>query len=143
MDKIKPTPQPTVYVVQEVRGRNLTDAARYGDLVALLPPGEQVFLRPEDTINTLRRALRDFTSDDYLLAIGDPAAIAIASIVAVEASGGLFTMLKWDREHRKYYKIRLDMRKAKKGESSSDANQTEKEGGRQKSGGYKEPNQII
>jgi hypothetical protein len=40
--------------------------------------------------------------------MGDPVAIAIASIVASDVNNGVVNILKWDRENRAYYNVMLD-----------------------------------
>ena len=64
----------TVYVVQEVPGRNLVPAAKYGELELLLPAKTNLMLSTGPEVTRLRRKLSDFNDDDYLLLIGDPAA---------------------------------------------------------------------
>jgi hypothetical protein len=53
--------------------------------------------------------LKDFNDSDFLLAMGDPVAIAIASIVASDINNGRLKILKWDREHRAYYPVEIDI----------------------------------
>jgi hypothetical protein len=53
--------------------------------------------------------LRDFCDEDFLLAMGDPVAIAIASMVAGEVNNGKVNMLKWDRENQCYYNVPIDI----------------------------------
>ena len=67
-----------VYVVQEVKGRNILSAQEFGDLKLLLPEGAQVVLSSAPTVRKLKQRLKDFCDEDYLLLIGDPAAIGIA-----------------------------------------------------------------
>jgi hypothetical protein len=57
----------------------------------------------------LKSKLKDFSDDDYLLAMGDPAAIAIASIIAGDVNNGVVNILKWDRENRAYYNVCCDV----------------------------------
>ncbi len=52
---------------------------------------------------------KDFSDSDFLLAMGDPVAIAIASIVASDINNGRLKILKWDREHRAYYPVEIDI----------------------------------
>ena len=41
--------------------------------------------------------------------MGDPAAIAIASIIAGDVNNGVVNILKWDRENRAYYNVCCDV----------------------------------
>jgi len=45
----------TVYVVQEVTGRNILSAKEFGELKLLLPEGNQVVLSSQPTVNKLRK----------------------------------------------------------------------------------------
>ncbi len=97
-----------VYVIQEVPGRNVFRARRYGDLTALLPPGHQVVLSPGPMLFRLRKELNSFTDEDYLLLMGDPIAIGAAVAIAAQANNGLVKCLKWDRQEEDYYVVELD-----------------------------------
>ena len=99
----------TVYITQEMRGRDITDATSFGDIEILLPAGEQASYSTQPTIRKLGRKLGKFTDEDYLLLAGDPAAIALAAAVASRANGGRFKMLKWDRQDGKYYPLAADL----------------------------------
>lgn len=107
--------KPIVYIVQEPVRRNrttgeleaafdLTPAAAYGDLQILLPPGN-VMLSSKPMTDKLTHALRKFTDDDYLLAIGDPTAYATATAIAAKHNMGRYKLLKWDRESRAYISV--------------------------------------
>lgn len=75
---------------------DITQAAEYGELVVLLPEG-MLSLTPAPTVRELRYGLRDFTDDDYLLPLGDPALIAMAGALCAFANNGRFKVLRWNR----------------------------------------------
>lgn len=100
---------PKVYVVQESPGKNLLPAADYGDVQVLLPANAQMMFNPQPTVRELRYQLRNFNKDDYILALGDPAAIGVACVVAAEKTAGTFKMLKWDRNEMRYYEVFVDV----------------------------------
>lgn len=81
---------------------DLAPASVYGPLTFLLPPGNIFNDRVEHATNTLRDKLATFTANDYLLAVGDPVAIAAASLIAGENSGGIVQLLKWSRSTERY-----------------------------------------
>ena len=83
-------------------------ALEYGEPVVCLPCGRVAFA-PGPTVQTLNEKLRDFSDDDYLVAVGDPSAIAIAGAIAASNNRGRFKMLKWDKESRKYIKIEVNL----------------------------------
>lgn len=97
-----------VYVVQDPEGKNILAAKKFGQLEALLPSG-QITLSPGPSILKLRRKLQKFCDDDYLLLIGDPIAIALASMVAGASNAGRVKFLKWDRQERQYSAIEVDI----------------------------------
>jgi hypothetical protein len=97
-----------VYVTQEVEGRNIAAAWKFGEVVPLLPPGD-VALSSGPTTRKLQGLLRHFSDGDYLLLMGDPVLIGIACAVACEANAGRFKVLKWDRQNHLYYPVAVDM----------------------------------
>ena len=97
-----------VFVVQDT-SLNLAKATRFGELEALLPRNITITMQPDSILAELRRRLREFTSDDYLLLTGDPLAIALAVTAAGAANEGIVTVLKWDRELGDYYPVRVDL----------------------------------
>jgi folate-dependent tRNA-U54 methylase TrmFO/GidA len=99
----------TVYVLQEM-GRNIRSAEKFGDLKVLLPDNRQIVLSSGPLTFKLRKELKDFNDNDYLLLIGDPAIIAIAGAVVSDVNGGRFKILKWDRDEKRYYDIEIDLR---------------------------------
>lgn len=99
----------TVYIVQEVPGRNVLSALVYGELECLLPPGMQVTLSSQPVVRRLKKALRNFNDSDYILLMGDPVAIGITCSVAAIINNGRYRLLKWDREQRIYYVLQLDL----------------------------------
>ena len=99
----------TVYVVQEVSGRNILSAEKFGKLELLLPEGSQLVLSTGPTVRRLNYKLRNFNDDDYLLLMGDPSAIGIACAIAATQNRGRFKCLKWDRRDYKYYPIEVNL----------------------------------
>ena len=98
-----------VYIVQENPKRNVLGAAKFGELEAILPPREQIVFATAPTVRLMRKKLENYCDDDYLIAMGDPIAIAIASMVASEINQGKVNILKYDREQLCYYPVKIDM----------------------------------
>lgn len=98
-----------VYVIQEVPGRNLTSLGQWGTPKVCLAANVQVALVSEPTVRKLREQLKHFTDADFLVPIGDPAAIGIACALAAQYNNGRFKMLKWDRVDRRYYEVRINL----------------------------------
>ena len=98
-----------VFVVQEVVGKNVLSAEKYGKLELLLPEGSQLVLSTGPTVKRLHRKLKDFSDDDYLLLIGDPSIIGIACAMVASYNRGRFKCLKWDKREYKYYPIEVNL----------------------------------
>lgn len=107
-----------VFVIQETMKHNLLPATAFGDLVFLLPPGAQVSFSPGPMVIRMERFLRTFNDSDFLLLIGDPAAMGIAGALAAKHNNGKFKLLKWDKREMKYYPISVDTNQ--KGERDDD-----------------------
>ena len=108
-----------VYVVQEIPGSqagtpkiNIMGAAAYSttnDFNFLLPEFSQMIFSPGPLIFKLRKGLRDYTPEDYLLLTGDPAIIGVACSIVSDITNGKYNVLKWDKQERKYYPIEINL----------------------------------
>jgi len=105
-----------VYVIQEISGTkegkpkiNILGAAHYGVFKFLLPEMSQIIFSPGPLIMKLRQGLKDYTADDYLLLTGDPAIIGVACSIVSDITNGKYNVLKWDKQERKYYPIRINL----------------------------------
>ena len=99
----------TVYVVQEVDGRNVLTASKYGALEVVLPSKTNLMLTTAPAVRTVKRVLSNFSDEDYLLLMGDPASIGLCCAVAAAINSGRFKVLKWDRQSRDYYAVSLEL----------------------------------
>ncbi len=92
----------TVYLIQEpttTSPRDLSSANRYGKIISVLAIGDRPSMLPGPTLHKLRKGLRDFKPDDYLVwAGGDPLAMMLAGVVMTELGYREFKFLRWDRE---------------------------------------------
>ena len=106
----------TVYVIQEIPGTkegrpriNIMGATDYGSVKFLLPELSQIIFSPGPLIFKLRKALQDYTSEDYLLLTGDPAIIGVACSIVSDITNGKYKLLKWDKQEKKYYPITINL----------------------------------
>jgi len=99
----------SVFVVQEVPGRNILGARIFGDLKVLLPSNTNIVLSSEPVVHKLRLGLKDFNNEDYLLLMGDPAVIGLACVIASDINDGAYKVLKWDRIEKDYYAVDIDI----------------------------------
>ena len=108
-----------VYVIQHIAGTadgrpkiNIMGAASYATsnkFNFLLPELSQIIFSPGPLIFKLRKGLKDFTTDDYLLLTGDPAIIGVACSIVSDMTNGRYNLLKWDKQERKYYPIEINL----------------------------------
>ena len=105
-----------VYVIQEIPGTqsgnpkiNIMGASNYGEFKFLLPEFSQMIFSPGPLIFKLRKGLKDYTSEDYLLLTGDPAIIGVACSIVSDITNGKYNVLKWDKQERKYYPIEINL----------------------------------
>jgi len=114
--RIKNEESPIVYVIQHIAGTaegrpkiNIMGAAEYGKFKFLLPELSQIIFSPGPLIFKLRKALKDFTTEDYLLLTGDPAIIGVACSIVSDMTNGRYNLLKWDKQERQYYPIEINL----------------------------------
>ena len=94
---------------------DITAAEDFGELKFLLNPGNIYKDKLETAIEHLQEDLSDYTSNDYILAIGDPVAIAATVTIAAFNNAGVINLLKFDRISQKYdaYQIVINNYKSK------------------------------
>tara|TARA_R110000824_G_scaffold2970_8_gene13595 strand:- start:3489 stop:3827 length:339 start_codon:yes stop_codon:yes gene_type:complete len=111
---------PTVYITQEVERWDIFPARKFGDVKAILPSTAQVVLSAAPTLRKIRRALKDFTNEDYLLMSGDPIIMGLCMMVATDLTQGQLRLLKWDKREKDYYEVLVDYHDMIKEESIND-----------------------
>ena len=116
MEESRKVKSPIVYVIQEIAGTkegkpriNILGAAEYGTFKFLLPELSQMIFSPGPLIFKLRKGLKDYTTEDFLLLTGDPAIIGVACSIVADMTNGKFNLLKWDKQERKYYPIHINL----------------------------------
>ena len=108
--------EPIVYVIQELPGTsvgrpkfNIMGALKYGKLKVLLKENTQIVLSPGPVIFELRRLLKNYNSNDYLLLSGDPSVIGLACAIVSDINNGKVNVLKWDRQEKVYYPLEINL----------------------------------
>ena len=99
-----------VYITQENPRVNIVSAAKWGDFEPLTNPFDQIHINPIRLVTQIRRKLRGFSDEDWLLAMGDPAIIGVSFAIAAEINHGRVNMLKWDRMEKSYYPVKISLR---------------------------------
>ena len=115
-DGLMTNQKPIVYILQELPGTkagspkiNIMSASKYGEFKFLLPEFSQIIFSPGPLIFKLRNLLKDYTPHDYLLLTGDPAIIGVACSIVADNTNGKFNLLKWDKQDRMYYPIKINL----------------------------------
>lgn len=109
----------SVYVVQErkkfdrvtgelVAAVNIMPAAEYGDLIEVFDSKQHALLTSQ-VVTKLRTKLRKFGDDDYLLPIGNPILIGVATAMAAKNNMGRVKLLHWDRELMRYIVLNYEL----------------------------------
>lgn len=94
-----------VFIIQSSQDRfNFEAAKRFGELVYVLDERDSIF-RIEDSLVKLTQRMSSFSKDDYILPIGNPGLIGIATAMAADATGGNFFMLQWLGREKEYIPI--------------------------------------
>ena len=116
MEESRKVKLPIVYVIQEIAGTkegrpkiNILGAAEYGTFKFLLPELSQMIFSPGPLIFKLRKGLKDYNADDFLLLTGDPEIIGVACSIVSDITNGKYQLLKWDKQERKYYSININL----------------------------------
>lgn len=89
---------PIIYVVQDPDGKEIAVAREYGQLCVMLNGRETTGL----AIEKLTSHLQSITRDDFLLQIGSPLNIGIATHLALLFNEGELNLLVWHRQTYKY-----------------------------------------
>lgn len=80
-------------------------AAQFGQLTPILDKDDDVIFLARIT-SKIRKVLENFTEHDYLLAVGDPAVIAVCAGIILRRHKTL-KLLKWDRKLRIYTNLEV------------------------------------
>lgn len=104
-----------VFVVQETKwvdpadGQlkpkfDLSPAAVHGELVHMLEPGASPF-NLEPVLDKLHEHLATYTPQDFLLLIGSPVLLGLATAIAADYGQGNVRMLQWSGAKRAYVPV--------------------------------------
>jgi hypothetical protein len=86
----------------------LSPAKKFGDLKVLLPHGS-LPIDIEPMSQNLKESLKDFSDDDYMLAIGNPTAMVLSAIIASQNNDGKLKMLYWDSKIKDYISVAFNV----------------------------------
>ena len=60
-------------------------------------------------VKKLREGLKNYKTQDFLLLTGAPAIIGVACSIVSDITNGKYSLLKWDKQERKYYPIEINL----------------------------------
>ena len=83
---------------------SINRADKWGKIKFILSPSANPF-KPELVIGDIHECLSGFNNNDYLLLIGNPVLIGMATAIAANNSGGLVNFLQWSGRHNTYTEI--------------------------------------
>jgi hypothetical protein len=98
-----------VYAIQEATNKNMLSATNFGELEFLLPPQTNLMFSTDKSVRDIRSGLENFTEEDYLLLIGDPVSIGIATHYAAKKTD-VVKFLKWDNREYTYFPVEVKFR---------------------------------
>lgn len=87
---------------------DLRPAEVYGIITPLLPEGP-IKMSTGEIVGVIQESLFDFGDRDYIMCVGDPVIIALATMVASRLNDGVVTLLKYDRREKAYHPVRLNV----------------------------------
>jgi len=89
---------------------NIYAAEEFGEIKVLLPYGN-IAMAPQPMVVKLRHQLKNFSDNDYILPMGDPAAIGAAIAIASDFNNGRIKLLKWrGKSGHKYIELKMNLR---------------------------------
>lgn len=108
-----------VFIIQNIEKRNrstgrfepmydFTDAASFGEPCYLLDPDRNAS-RTAGVVADLMEGLQDINEEDYLVLVGNPALIGMATAIAAAYTEGKLKLLQWDKKFKKYMPIPVDL----------------------------------
>jgi hypothetical protein len=106
----EPVPRWNAARTQLLNPVDISPARAYGDLQIMFPPAHNLSVLSVPLVAQARTLLKDFTDDDYILAIGNPVMMAVVCAIAAELNNGRFRVLVWDKRDRNYIEYRVNTR---------------------------------
>lgn len=88
---------------------NIAPAAEHGEVIVMMPPRAS-FHATADLVRQIKEHLKnyDYSAGDCLVAMGDPAIIAVACSILGKMHGQ-FVVLKWDRNVGRYLPAHINV----------------------------------
>lgn len=80
-------------------------AAVWGELIYLLSPSAHAF-QPDLVVGDLHQKLKTYNDSDYLVLVGNPCLIGMATSVAAYYNEGRVNFLQWSGKKREYLEIK-------------------------------------
>jgi hypothetical protein len=88
------------YIVQDLGKIDFLPAEQHGELVICIRDRVTYTSLPR-AFERLRNVMRDIKADDWIIACGAPALIALAGAIMAQRTGRV-RVLSWDQQHQRY-----------------------------------------
>ncbi len=92
---------------------DIEPAKDHGEIV-IVTPSSVSRLSVQDQMDIVTEAMMEFTSDDFIIMVGDPFSQALVVATASHITGGRFRILKWDRFTHEYREVPANLNFTKK-----------------------------
>jgi len=86
------------------RFEGIEKASKFGELRFLLGPNSTAF-EPERAVGELHLGLKNFSDQDFLLLVGNPILIGLATSIAANYNNGKVKFLQWSGRESNYSEI--------------------------------------
>lgn len=103
---------PTVFLVHNDGRRDISPALQFGNVVAMFDGQVPDAVAPGlhgPVWEAIDRCLdtHGCTEQDYLIPLGDPVKIAMATLRMAQRTGGVVNLLKWSNVYHRYTPVRI------------------------------------
>lgn len=88
------------------RFQTIDRAKSFGEIEFILGPSDDLYDQ-ESFLGKMHSSLSGFSDDDFLLLIGNPVFIGVATTIAAYYNEGRVRILQWSQKNEGYYEIAL------------------------------------
>lgn len=85
---------------------SITKAEKFGEIVYLLSPTASPF-GAQKLVEEMKKKLDSYGNTDYLLLVGNPVLIGMASAIAADHNLGLLNLLQWSGRDKDYIPVQV------------------------------------
>lgn len=86
---------------------DVTSAEKFGELIFVLPPSCDPHDKIQEKVREIEHRLSAYNDNDYLLLIGNPVLIGLATAIAASLNKGMIKVLQWNGKAKEYRPIEI------------------------------------